>query len=273
MSGLCTISVKLSHPPALDTIDIISKAKYIDTSRSMQIRLTRKPVPFPVIGEALGLRIPGVDVSASGNANNIDGRDHALDGNTIVGPGLSGVGVLSSSDSTDVVNVKKLNITTSAGVPKITVDPGMADPASYIQDYVNAADYVYTAGTYGSNMTWGDSTRPVIVYANGQSGDVTFNGTITGWGILVARGTLNLGGNFSFNGLVITFNDVTINQDTLALGGKGTPDVLGAILAAGNTNSDVILKGNTQVSYSSAALNLAKYINKLQVYRVLQWYE
>jgi len=273
MSGLCTVSVRLTHPPVLDTIDITSKSMYIDTTRSMSLRLFRSPVPFPAIGEALGLRIPSVDVGASGTANNIDGRDHSLDGGTIVGTGLPGVGVLNSTDSGDVDNVRKLNITTSSGVSQIVVDPGMSDPSAYVQDYINAADYVYPAGTYGSNMTWGDTSHPVIVYANGQSGDVSFNGNITGCGILVVRGTLNIGGSFLFRGLIITYNDVTINQDTLSLGAHGEPEVVGAILAAGNANSDVSLKGNVQISYSSAALNKAKFINKLQVYRVLRWYE
>src|ERR1043166_5223428 len=36
MSGVCSVSIKLANPAFLDTVDIWSKSKYIDTTRTMR---------------------------------------------------------------------------------------------------------------------------------------------------------------------------------------------------------------------------------------------
>ena len=53
----------------------------------------------------------------------------------------------------------------------------------------------------------------------------------------------------------------------------GTPDVIGAALVAGPFSSNFTMKGNSFIGYSKDALDKAKFINKLQVYRVVRWYE
>ncbi len=272
MHGVCSVSVKLTSPPALDTIDMTSNSRYYDTSKGMVIRLVRKPVPFPTIGEALVLRTTNVDFSINGQAGAIDGRDHDVNGNLLPMPPDTNykpaVGVQNTTDSANVAWYKNQLI----GYPgDVKIDTNMMDPANYVQDYINGADYTYMDGTYGSNMVWGSPSNPVIVYASGTNGGVKFTGTVTGWGIMVVKGSLWVSGTFQFHGLVLCYNDVTIERDTLV--NSGTPDIIGAVVMAGASGSEFSMKGNGQLSYSFAALQMAMYINKLQVYRVIRWYE
>jgi hypothetical protein len=195
----------------------------------------------------------------------IDGRNHNIDG-TLVTPADTtykpGVGVITPSDTTKVLAYgSKID-----GTVDVIVDPGMADPSAYVSEYINAADYTYPAGTYGGNQTWGSPSTPKIVNC---TDDVTFNGNAEGWGLLIVHGALHLGGTFKWHGLVVCYDDAIIDVAFAA----GTPDVIGAVLMAGPSGSTFQMKGNTQVAYSKAAVENAKYINKLQVYRVLYWYE
>jgi len=270
MSGLCSVSIKLKNPAFLDTVDMTSKAVFMDTVKTMALRLRRQPVPFPVIGEAVGLRVPNVDFEMRGSPF-IDGHNHDIDGNLLPASANDkpGVGVLTGlPDSNNVASYgSKID-----GTSDVVVDPSMSDPTLFVDDYINAADRVFTSGTYGGNMTWGSQAAPQIVFCNATSGLVKFTGTIDGWGILVVKGSLQIGGNFKFRGLVIGYNDVSIEKDTLAFS-TGTPDVIGGLLMAGGSGSSFEMRGNDNIVYSKDALELAKYINKLQVYRVIRWYE
>jgi hypothetical protein len=264
MGGTATVVLSYPSLPALDTVDLTANARFMDTTRVMRIRLYRRPVPFPTIGSAVGLRVPNVNFSMNGTPN-IDGRNHNMAGALLAASANDkpGVGFITPSDTLDVVPyASKID-----GVPKDGVyDSTIVDPAAFVPEYIAAADRKYTTGTYGSNMTWGSASAPQIIYADG---DVKFNGTIDGWGILVVRGTLTLAGNFTFRGLVVAYQDYTIDIQF----SSGTPDVIGAVIMAGGDGSNFQMKGNSKVVYSKDALEMAKYINKLQVYRVVRWYE
>lgn len=263
MGGSATVSFTYPNMASLDTIDLNASSTYMDTTKSMSLRLFRRPVPFPAIGQAVGLRVPNVDFSMTGSPS-IDGRNHDING-ALLAPSANdkpGVGVIHQPDTTDVLGyASKIN-----GTKDVIYDTTIADPAQFVGEYINAADRTYPTGVYGSNMTWGSAASPQIVYANG---DVKFNGNIEGWGILVVNGNLTLAGTFKFHGLVVAYSDFSIDV-TFA---TGTPDVIGAVLMAGVANSDYVMKGNSNVSYSKDALENARFINKLQVYRVMRWYE
>ncbi len=263
MAGACSLWAKLKNPASLDTVDLRVRSQFMDSTRFMKIRLWRHPVPFPVFDEAVALHVPDVDFQMVGSAL-IDGRNHTVDG-TLITPmdsnSVPGVGVLDPTDSVTVSAYgSKIN-----GTQDVVANPNLPDPTDYVQEYINAADYVYTSGVYNS-YTWGSPTNPVIVYCNG---DVKFNGNATGWGLLVVQGDLTLAGTFDWHGPVICYNSTTIDVQFAA----GTPNIYGAVLMAGPPGSQFVMKGNPSVAYSKDALNMAKYINKLQVYRVVAWYE
>jgi hypothetical protein len=263
MGGSATVSYSYPNILSLDTIVLTANARYLDTSRMMSLRLRRWPVPFPTIGQAVGLRVPDVNFQMSGTPS-IDGHNHDINGIPLP-PSANdkpGVGVIYAPDTTQVLGFGSM----IDGTKDVVYDTTIADPNQFVTEYINAADRVFTSGTYGSNMTWGSAISPQIVYT---TGDVKFNGNIEGWGILVVHGDLTLTGTFKFHGLVIAYQDTQIDVQF----STGTPDVIGALLMAGSTGSQFVMKGNSNVSYSKDAINNAQFINKLQVYRVMSWYE
>jgi len=269
MGGSASVTLSFPDPLKLDTLDLFASAKFMDTTKIMALRLRRKAVPFPFFNEAVGLRFDDADFRMSGNPY-IDGRNHDMNG-ILLPPSpddLPGVGVINSTDSTTVAGYgSKIN-----GSQDVKVDTGMSDPTEYVDEYISAADRVYTAGVYGSNMTWGSPAAPEIIFADGSGGKVKFTGTIEGWGLMVVKGDIEIRGNFRFHGVVIGYNDVLLEKDTTVFS-AGTPDIIGAYLMGGASGSRFEMRGNAKISYSKEAVEMAKYINKLQVYRVVRWYE
>ena len=147
---------------------------FMDTVKTMSLRLRRQPIPFPTIGEAVGLRVNDLDYDMNGSPS-IDGHNHDINGNLLAASANDkpGVGVMTGNpDSVKVAGFgSKID-----GTSDVVVDPGMSDPSLFVNDYINAADRVYTSGTYGSNMTWGSQAAPQIVFANATSGLVKFGG-------------------------------------------------------------------------------------------------
>jgi len=262
-SGICSVSIKLGNPAFKDTVDIWAKSRFMDSTRTMNVRLRRQPIPFPMVNEAVGLNATNVGFSMTGSAS-IDGHNNDIAGNLLAASSNDkpGVGVITPGDTTTVLQYKnKIDGTVDA-----VRDSTMTDPSQFVGDYINAADYTYTTGSYGSGMTWGSVNTPAIVYCNGT---INFQGNIEGWGILVVSGKISMSGTFIFHGLLIAYNDATIDLQF----GIGTPTVVGAVLMGGTSGSQFTMKGSSNVSYSKDALDLAKYINKLQAYRVMYWYE
>lgn len=268
MGGTATISYSYPNMAALDTIDLTATARFMDTTRSMVLRLRRQPVPFPVVKQAVGLRVPNVDFRINSASALIDGRNHTTEG-VLASDALDkpAFGVITAADTTKVNTEEARNPGEQIiGPPDAVWDTTISNPADYVNEYINAADQVFNTGVYGSNMTWGSASSPKIIFANGN---VTFNGSIDGWGILVVDGNLTLGGNFKFRGLVICKDDVQIDVTFV----KGSPEIIGGVLMTAPSGGTFDVRGNSKIFYSSSALEMAKYINKLQVYRVLRWYE
>lgn len=263
MGGTATVVLSYPSLPALDTVDLTTTATFMDTTRSMKLRLHRRPIPFPVVKQAVGLRVPNAVFSMSGTPK-IDGNNHSMAGVKLPSSALDkpGVGFLTAADTLDAVPYASKIDGTSDAVFDTTIE----DPGPYAPEYISAADRVFSSGTYGSNMTWGSPAAPQIVFADG---DVKFNGNIDGWGILLVRGTLTLAGTFKFRGLVIAYQEAKIDVQF----STGTPDVIGGLIMSAASGGKFEMKGNSAVVYSKEALDMAQFINKLQVYRVIRWYE
>jgi hypothetical protein len=271
MQGICTTKVWLVVPNVQDSLYITSKAKFMDTTYTMKLKVRRTPVPFPSINAAVSLNVANLMWAISGNSAWIDGHNHDSSGNLLPSSlnDLPGVAVLLASDTSKPL----ANSSLISGSPcDVIADSNLANPAAYASTYINAASYTYTGpANITSNLTWGSSTTPVIVYANATGGTVKFAGNTEGWGILICKGNLTMSGTFKFHGLVIAYNDVTITEEASL--STGTPDIIGGFLMAGAPGSSFTLKGNCSVLYSSAAIKKAMLIGVLQAYKVCDWYE
>lgn len=252
-----------------DTVNMVSRSWFMDTSYAMYLKLRKYAKPFPEVESAVALNVDNIDFDVSGSGK-IDGRDHDMSG-AVVGPGVPGVTVPSAAESTTVVN-EATPPASIVGTPvKVRSSNNMPDPSQYVDEYILNADYVYNPGTY-SSITWGSADDPKVVYCNGRPSQVKFTGNVSGWGVLVVRGKLWIGGNFVFRGLVIVYEDSEVQRDTLATG-AGTPDILGAVVMAGAPGSRFEMKGNPKFAYSSKALENARDMGKLRAYKVLRWWE
>lgn len=256
----------------LDTLRLVTRGAYADSSYVMRVKLYRTTRPFPTVKGAISVRATPVLLTLSGHAS-VDGHNYDSTGTNLVGSGdLPGITTMTTVDSLSVATAGGSNI---SGNPAVKVDTSTVDPLTFLDIYKNNADYVYnTTGTY-SGQTWGSVSNPVIVYCN--AGDDTsfaikFSGGCTGYGILVVRGNVQFTGNLSFFGLVVVDGFNT----TVDFGASGTPAIVGGIIVAGNAGASVALKGtgsNAKAVYSSSALNSARNIGKLRYYTILDWFE
>lgn len=269
-------SIRYSASPR-DTIWMKSRGRYTDTSYTMDLSLFRSTRPFPTANSAIGIRASPVTFGMSGQPE-VNGNNHNADGTALVGSGnLPGVAVMNSTDSATVIATE--NSTPGDNIKgsiEVKVDTSTANPAQYIQEYINNADFSLTAGSY-SSMTFGSATNPVIVVCDSPADTnykVKFTGGTRGWGILAVRGNIEIGGNFEWYGLVVVFGE----SNTVNFGGAGTPKIVGGLIVAQPAAgaASLTLKGtgaNGKVLYSSAALANARNIGRLRFYRILDWYE
>jgi hypothetical protein len=257
-----------------DTLRMVTRGAYAESTYSMRLKLFRTTRPFPMVNAVIGIRAKLVSFSLSGHAS-VDGRAYDTTGTNLltdVSQYKPGVTTMQSSDSASVASAGGTNV---IGNPPVKVDTTTVDPGQFLDIYKNNSDFTYnTAGTY-SGQTWGSATNPVIVYCNAgddTSFSIKFTGGVIGYGILVVRGNVQFNGNVNFYGLVVVdgFNTA------VSFGASGTPGVVGALIVAGNAGASVTLKGtgnNAKVVYSPGALGRAMNIGKLRYYTILDWYE
>lgn len=250
-----------------DTADMTSRGMFMDTTYTILLRLYRCAKPFPSVPGAVTLSVNRVGFTMQGTPS-VDGYDHDANGGLL--PNASpktGVATLTGSDSAAVA----LYMSRITGSPAIQVETSMPDPLKYVDEYISNADFVYNAGTYGSDATWGSPEAPAIVYCDAGSGKVEFTGAVEGWGILVVRGSLGMAGVSKFHGLVLVYGDGGFtNEVSMGVGGS---KIIGAIMVSGVQGSEFKMKGSARVLYSSQALSNAEHMKKLMAYKVISWYE
>ncbi len=102
----------------------------------------------------------------------------------------------------------------------------MTNPAGLLafSQAVRAAPGTNIYTTNPGSIALGSQNVPAIDYVNG---DITLNGTNTGYGILLVTGSVTMGGNFSWNGLVLVIGDGNIS-----FGGGGNGQINGSVIVA-----------------------------------------
>jgi hypothetical protein len=161
------------------------------------------------------------------------------------------------------------NVSSSMSANLQTVD-GLENLMSTIKDN---ATYV-VPGPASALPNYGSPSTPVITYVDG---DLTL-GPVTGYGILVVRGTFNASGNTGWRGIVLV-----VGKGTMTVSGGGSDEFDGAVFLAktlddqgrklsslGNTSLDWSGGGGNGVYYSSGCINWAQNSTS---YRVLSFRE
>ncbi|MFQ5797994.1 MAG: hypothetical protein ACE5H0_04775 [Bacteroidota bacterium] len=253
-------------------INIAATGEYPEyNGHSMTIIVLVKSAPgkVPDVESAVALNVNRLRFLMPGTAD-IDGRDHNLFGN-VIGPGLPGMTVPSAAESTTVVNGTS-GSASIVGTPSVKSSTNLPDPYEFVDAYIANADYTYGSGNITSE-TWGSPSDPKIVFCDGSGGGwVSITGNVTGWGILIIKGKAKISGNFLFHGLVVVYQDPAIESSLVT--GRGTVDILGAVVFAGAPNSFFELKGTPKIAYSSEAIKIADLAAaSLSGFEVLSYWE
>ena len=184
------------------------------------------------------------DIGGNGNALTIDGND-ACNGGT----NLNSAYAMGEWDPSG--NPKTYGSPDGVPVEHGTTD---LDIAGMISQLKGSADYTLTEDL--ENATYGSETSYKTVYSN-TSSPVNPNGltlnNVKGWGILIVEGDLNLGGGFTWNGIILATGSVTLNGG----GGPNAINIQGQLLSGTSTVTDVTLNGSNTITYNSCNVKKA----------------
>jgi Tfp pilus assembly protein PilX len=117
-----------------------------------------------------------------------------------------------------------------------------------------------------NGATFGSSSNYVTVYSDTENPPNTQGlklQNVTGYGILLVKGDLVLGGGFNWNGIIYATGSVTLNGG----GGEGI-NVHGQIYAGTSTVTDITINGGNTLGYDSCAVKKAL---ATQAFKVVSW--
>ena len=127
------------------------------------------------------------------------------------------------------------------------------DIAGMISMLKAAANMTLTEDQNGA--TYGTSTDYKIVYSN-TSSPTNVNGlklgNVTGYGILLVDGDLELAGGFNWNGIILVTGAVKLNG-----GGNDPVNVSGQLLSGTSTVTDISVNGSNNIGYNSCNVKQA----------------
>jgi Tfp pilus assembly protein PilX len=192
------------------------------------------------------------NVTVNGNSIAITGNDQSSCGGTALAP------IYTLDPAT----------TTTNGNPTFTGSPSTAQHGPLdidLESYVNtlSAGANYTLTNDATNATYGSSTNFVTVYADaiGTQADHQLKlNNVTGYGVLLVKGDLELAGNITWNGLIIVTGTIVTTG-----AGKDSKNILGQIYAGQNNLGDSSVSGTVTVGYHSCNVKNALASQPLKV--------
>ncbi len=194
------------------------------------------------------------DVTGNGSSLTINGSD-ACSQETALGP----------------IYTKDPATTTLNGSPTLSGSPSTPQHGTLDIDIQSLIDSLRPSTTTTltedqNSGTYGSTSNYVTVYTD-TSDPVNNQGlklqNVTGYGILLVKGDLVLGGGFSWNGLIYATGSVTLNGG----GGPGI-NVYGQIYAGTSSVTDVTINGGNTLGYDSCKIKKAL---ASQAFKVVSW--
>jgi Tfp pilus assembly protein PilX len=192
------------------------------------------------------------NVTLNGSSITIDGNDAGTCGGDTLSP----------------VYTKDPATTTTNGGPTLTGNPPTPqsgtldiDLQSYVDALKGAANYTLTEDS--SNSTFGSSSNYVTVYADAAGtqadGELKLN-NVTGHGILLVKGDLELAGNLDWNGIIIVTGILKSSG-----GGSNVKNIQGQVYAGSSALGDTAISGSIHVGYNSCDVKKALSSQPLKV--------
>jgi Tfp pilus assembly protein PilX len=208
---------------------------------------------FPMVSSPATIYTKG-DVTGNGNSLTVSGND-ACNGGT-------NLGSIYAKGDWDPNGSPTLTGNPATPVENGTLDLDIAGMVSALKA---SANVTLTSDT--NNQTYGSSTDYKIVYSNTSSPN-NVNGlnlsNVTGWGILLVDGDLELGGGFNWNGIILATGAVRLNGG----GGNQSLNIAGQLLSGTSTVTDISLNGSNNITYNSCYVKKATAQAPL---KVLSW--
>ena len=194
------------------------------------------------------------DVTGNGSSLTINGSD-ACSQETALGP----------------IYTKDPATTTLNGSPTLSGSPSTPQHGTLDLDIQGLIDSLKPSTTTTltedqNSGTYGSTNNYVTVYSD-TSAPLNNQGlklqNVTGYGILLVKGDLVLGGGFTWNGLIYATGSVTLNG-----GGGAGINVYGQIYAGTSSVTDVTINGGNTLGYDSCKIKKAL---ASQAFKVVSW--
>ena len=197
------------------------------------------------------------NVTTNGSSMNISGND-ACNAGTNLAP----------------IYTKDPAATNSNGNPTFTGSPPTPqhgpldiDIQGYIDALKGSATTTLTADQSGG--TYGTSSNYATVYSDATQqadGELRLN-NVTGYGILLVKGNLQMAGNFNWNGLIFVTGVITTSG-----GGSNAKNIQGLIFGGSSSLGDTVVNGSVTVGYDSCKVKQALAGQPLKVVNWKQSY-
>jgi Tfp pilus assembly protein PilX len=189
-----------------------------------------------------------------------NGSSLTVSGNDACGAGTALAPIYTKDPATTSLNGSPTLIGSPSTPQHGTLD---IDIPAYIDALKAGATTTLTADQNGA--TYGSATNYQTVYS-WPDDPANFNNqglklqNVTGYGILLVKGDLELGGGFQWNGVIIVTGSVTLN------GGGGSPiNIYGQVFSGTSTLTDVTINGGNTIGYDSCKVKKAMAGSPLKV--------
>jgi len=141
------------------------------------------------------------------------------------------------------------------------------DLQSYIDSLKGSATLTLSADVSGAS--YGSSTNYVTVYSDATQqadGELRLN-NVTGYGILLVKGNLQLAGNIDWHGIVIATGVVTTSG-----GGSNAKNIQGQMYSGSSSLGDTTVSGSVTIGYNSCEVKKEMSSQPLKVVKWKQSY-
>jgi hypothetical protein len=237
-------------------VNIYTITGYISAAASETIEIEAIRVPLVPVPSALYVEAP---TSVLGSSTDIIGTNGA----GCTGPDVAGIATTLAEDSTPVTESGHPDI---AGDPPIVYGTPNLDIQAMIDTYESLANFTYTvtsvtqtsSDTPGPGDGWGTPTPGAtqedpmscsiqnVVHYHTNDTYVRLSGGVSGCGVLLVEGDLEIHGGFSWYGVILA-------TGSIVFAGGGNKNVTGAMMSEGSAVADTV-GGNANIVYCREAV-------------------
>jgi Tfp pilus assembly protein PilX len=193
-----------------------------------------------------------------------NGSSLTVNGNDACGAGAALAPIYTKDPATTNLN----------GSPTLSGSPSTPQHGALdldIPGYINSlmANATTTLTDDQNGGTYGSASNYVTVYSdtnNPPNNQGLKLQNVTGYGILLVKGDLTLGGGFQWNGLILATGSVTLN------GGGGGINIQGLVFTGTSTLTDVTINGGNVIGYDSCKVKKSFAASPLKVVNWKQSY-